>query len=844
MFYVCRVEECSLQFFSVRSLIGHMQLLHSCNKRLGTVCGLDDCSYLYNTVETFRKHVRVCHSSHWESSENNVEKMETECDGDSPVDGSLTHVDGNIVDTQDPKKWEKFQNDFAKYYALFKLKITESYMLPKTVAQSITLDVRDMFDLFQKSFADTVVGRLQNLNPSLAEDSVLRTVLADDSFFDVIQNKTSTDYLFTKYLRENMHLNPPVEVRTCTTTNADVNIAATTSAGSSSVCGSEKPSNYQYVSVLTTLKNYLEQPDVWASCNVTTSNDTLLRSFTDGSLWAQSAYANIPNFLRLHLYSDEVEICNPIGSRKTVHKLSVFYFLVGNVETQHWSKLSNIHLALMCKYKDVKQIGYAQLLEPLLADIRVLESDGICINIDGASHRLFGTIVTMSGDNLTSHAIGGFNMSFSSGRICRHCMVTKLSLQDIFSEVNCTLRTPEGHAYHLHSVQQDKDLSAVYGVYRISPFAGLQGFSPVTFFPPDCMHDILEGLIVVNICVVLKHLVRNKLLSIKQFNQRLVTFKFGIADTDKFGPLSLDFVAKNKSISGTASEKWTMFRLLPFLVADLVPVDDEFWRLHTLCRELCEIVLAPVVDPDWLPYLELIISDHHKLLSKIAPESFTPKVHFVTHYPRLLAVYGPLRHLWTMRFEAVHQYFKQLARRTRNFLNVTSTLATRYQNNKCYEKASNTFLLSGAIIPAVQKQLQLSQLPTDLAQILIHTACSSPCSIQVVYSVRSLNVNGQRFKVGCYVVHDVLLPEEIPCFACIKYILSVDGRWLICGATADSYRYDSHLHAYAVKSDVSWVVYEPKQSLDCQWLSVYKYKEENFLVLQHKVASKATLCQC
>jgi len=35
---------------------------------------------------------------------------------------------------------------------------------------------------------------------------------------------------------------------------------------------------------------------------------------------------------------------------------------------------------------------------------------------------------------------------------------------------------------------------------------------------------------------------------------------------------------------------------------------------YVLAREICEIVLAPVVNPAWLPYLELIIAHQRSLL--------------------------------------------------------------------------------------------------------------------------------------------------------------------------------------------------------------------------------------
>ena len=315
-------------------------------------------------------------------------------------------------------------------------------------------------------------------------------------------------------------------------------------------------------------------------------------------------------------------------------------------------------------------------------------------------------------------------------------MSTRLSVVNVFSESNCVLRTDDGHLYHLNDIQM----------------TNLYCYSPVTFFPSDIMH-VLEGLMVVNVSIVLKHLARKKIMTMKSFNERLAHFQFGPADShDRFGPLPLDFVSKNKAISGKAVEKWCFFRLLAVLIGELVS-EDYIWKFHILCMELCEIILMPQIDPVWLPYLELLISQHHKLLEEIAPGSFTRKIHFVTHYPRLILEYGLLHHLWVMRFEAAHQYFKQIAHRVQNFSNITSTLSKCYQDKKCYEHAANCLLLSGIIIPCSQKRVNIKCLSNDLVQILTH---QMSLMIEIMYSVNSMTVNDQAYHVGCYIVSDTV----------------------------------------------------------------------------------------
>ena len=62
-------------------------------------------------------------------------------------------------------------------------------------------------------------------------------------------------------------------------------------------------------------------------------------------------------FLRLHLYEDEFEIVNPLGSKRTKYKLCAFYYTIGNLSGKYRSQLKHIHLALLARYSHVKQFG-------------------------------------------------------------------------------------------------------------------------------------------------------------------------------------------------------------------------------------------------------------------------------------------------------------------------------------------------------------------------------------------------------------------------------------------------------------------------------------------------------
>jgi hypothetical protein len=106
--------------------------------------------------------------------------------------------------------------------------------------------------------------------------------------------------------------------------------------------------------------------------------------------------------------------------------------------------------------------------------------------------------------------------------------------------------------------------------------------------------------------------------------------------------------------------------------------------------------------------------------------------------------------------------------------------------------------------------------------------------------LKVLVVNGQKFRVGCCIVYDVVSMEENPQFVNIQYILSVGGQWFVCGVLSTGLRFDSHLHAHIIDAEGDWFAFHPGQNIDYQCLSVYKCTKssENVVIMRHKVCQR------
>ena len=72
-----------------------------------------------------------------------------------------------------------------------------------------------------------------------------------------------------------------------------------------------------------------------------------------------------------------------------------------------------------------------------------------------------------------------------------------------------------------------------------------------------------------------------------------------------------------------ASQTWTLGRLLPVMVGDLIPEDDKNWEHYLTTIEIANYMLAPEIHPDEVAYLGTILPEHHKTFAELFPGLYT-----------------------------------------------------------------------------------------------------------------------------------------------------------------------------------------------------------------------------
>lgn len=416
-------------------------------------------------------------------------------------------------------------------------------------------------------------------------------------------------------------------------------------------------------------------------------------------------------------------------------------------------------------------------------------------------------------------------------------MASHSEIQHEFCEESFVLRTTEVHKYHVDCVKNDKQSAVLYGVNGNCTFDALPYFDVTKCFPPDVMHDLLEGVLPLVMKLVICKAHNQKHITISELNDELKNVNIGKNDRrNKPVPLTEKLLGHSK-IVGSASQKWCLFRLLPFLMAQHIPSDSPYWHVFLLCSEIVDIVMATKVRKDELAHLKLLIQEFLDKTTEVFGNVLTPKCHYLIHYPRLILMYGPLRPLWCMRYESKHQYFKNIASKCRNFVNITLTLSNRHQMKQCWEFSSDRFL--GDFENALSKSISMpfSSLPRDLQNSLKLNQSFEDVQFQdkVLQRVSSLSVNGVKYALEDVFVVGHVHTEAIPSFLKIKYILNIETFWVLCGKLLLPWSYDNHFHAYHVTVDNDWILLSPGNELDHQALDTYFVDDRLYVSLRYSV---------
>ncbi|XP_029829727.3 uncharacterized protein LOC115314770 [Ixodes scapularis] len=757
-------HKCKKREVTFRSLFRHLHAEHGHERNW--LCGLQGCLKTYVTYGAYRKHVSRYHAKILEEnniqyntegseeSEHGVASTRREQLNSLPVIPFSANADiSRDMETSVPDS-PRDGPDLFKQFSLLQLKWKEGKRLPSSTLQDISTDVvlylQSMFEL--------------SLSPSqLVRNNV-------KSFVECKLEKPLNEHEREMYWKFCLPFVEPESI-----------CIGRDSRG--------KKETFSYISVTKVLENSLQNVSGNVGSSHSPRSDEYLVDVFDGTAFQDHAYFRGDNRqLCIQLYTDEFEVCDALASRRGKQKLMAVYYTVLNAPFDSRSKLSSIHLAVLAKEKLVAKYGLKRILEPLVNDVALLETVGVTVN----GELLKGSVFFVTGDNLSLHRLGGFRCSFSHGRICRHCMALHHEIGTKHRPSDFQERTPSLHNHYLSLLSRGVSCLPLYGV-RSECAVTFSGFEPTQHLPPDVMHDLHEGVIPLLLKEVISFFVKDGTFTLELLNTAIVTYKYSEDDKrNKPEPVSTSMLQKKGTIKGSASQLYCLFRYLPFYVGECIPRGQKVWELYLLFRKVVDIIMSKRVTVEYIAYLERLITCFSVDFKDVFPAVRVPcKLHFLIHYPRYMLMYGPLVRIWSMRYEGKHQYFKDLARKLRNFKNIVSTLANRHQAYEMYLQCCETGDMN--MTTRGCKPLLYEHLPFVVKNFI----CANAMSTETIFSLVSADIGGTAHAVGSVKVID--LSSDQPNFVMVTGIFSVSRHLLLQVEKLKTIEFDEHYHANVIR---------------------------------------------
>lgn len=243
------------------------------------------------------------------------------------------------------------------------------------------------------------------------------------------------------------------------------------------------------------------------------------------------------------------------------------------------------------------------------------------------------------------------------------CLCKRHDIQD--KEVRSGLhqpRTRENLDSHVQEVIRDPTTVRHHGVKRVCPLnEKLTHFHVVDGFPPDILHDFLDGLIPAELSLCLKDLIAKKYVSLDSLNKAIRQFPYTFSDkADQPQIIPKTFITKGTT-GGNGHENWSLLRLLPLRIGHNIPEGDRSWEILMLLKDILELVVSSHFTDELIHILDCKIAERRELLQETFPNyKLRPKHHFIEHYPQMRKVFALLVNVWTMRFEGKHKFFKKV----------------------------------------------------------------------------------------------------------------------------------------------------------------------------------------
>lgn len=544
---------------------------------------------------------------------------------------------------------------------------------------------------------------------------------------------------------------------------------------------------FQYISIVDSLKSLFKRQDFWDAYFEYNSNRHTCKPgvYIDvccGSMFQNNElFQKDPLAIRLHIANDDFEICNPLGSKATMHKLSAFYFTVQNMPPQFRSKLDNIFPFCICysddlktKYTDINDIWRV-----VKKDISSLETKGITVG----DFTIRGTIVYVSFDNLGANLALGFVGCFVSTYYCRFCEMSITECRTKCREDRSKMRTLDSYNKALKCIRDSTkvDFKQTRGIKMKCVLNELIYWHMLINRSVDIMHDLNEGIIPFAIKQFFLHLIKFKMLTEEQISKMVQFFDYGFLNQRNI-PSHISLERSN--LGQNATQNLCLLQNIPFIFWEFRkhPKLKDLWICIESLLNICNICYSSDLNESDLDRLRKETEIHFNCLKKLGLH-LLPKHHFLLHYARIIEEMGPLVFMSMFRFESKHKTLKSYMNDNSNFQNVTYTIARKHQE-----------YLAGVRDSYINKFFSGSEKDVPKELIDSHFDLFSECMLSnesLKKEVQFLKFCDKNYKKGLFVFEENKLNEII-------HILRINDSYYFICSLFDILNFNEMLNSFEI----------------------------------------------
>lgn len=758
---------CEESVNSMKDLCHHLQYVHVRDEGLQNVmCPFADCSRdtPVTSVAIFAKHLSQQHpgwKDYSETSGATAATLASECSYSPGGNDAYPELGGNeddnaydfsLYDDEIIYQENEIFKLIGKFYIMLESDCNESEAAVNRVAQNIAV----LSEMCQSLMRNSLITELKKIGVSddNIEDIVCK--FADSNPLLLAHHKHLrgpsfvTDHLRKKYYTEEFKI----------VLSEEKNL-------------SEDPLEkeaYQYVPIKKTLASLVMdksvQKEILLSFERFGQNprgDALNKvylDYTDGDVCIRRNLP--PKRLDLLLFQDGFSATSMMTTVQQKHKRVGAYMTLGNLRPHLRTKLKSIQLVIMIGEKLVKK--YRQLcFRKLVDDLKSLQS----IGFDFMGEVIPVYLQFNIGDNLGAHFAAGLVECFTAKYPCRYCPITLKEIRTTPGMLK-PLRTQMQYDFSV-SIVENSGLNNHRGVKENSIFNELEHFKVCDpGFPPCIGHDLFHGVVNYDFSVMIRKLVGKHWFSYETLNRRIATFKYFAADSkNKPAPVK----PEGLKLGGSAVQNWTLLRLFPLIIEGLIKdPNDALWLLYLKLKRCSEYICAPAINENQIDSLDILL-EQYMIDREVLGIRGRPKHHYLREAARLIRKFGPLIHLWGMRFEAKHQFFKRVARSANNFINLDYTLAYNHQLHFAYLSTGPRY--PDTVSKCVSKPFECSSCRPEVSAVI---ASQPGLSHNEMQDVQSLKFNQLTYKKGDYIILGGIANTENLVVARTEQILLDNGR--------------------------------------------------------------------